>query len=135
MNAADFPNIDLVQVAYAQDQAEGEIIQGLLENGGIPSVLQPVGINGPQLGYGLLPRNPQRVMAAESHAADARALLAEIAVEADYESWPETTNSRDLEEAGGREPRNYGLLGAYARIFMWSFVSLAVAFGIFLLFR
>lgn len=126
---------DLVQAAYAQNQAEAEMIQGLLENGGIPSVLQALGVNGPQLGFGLLPKNPQRVMVRADQAEDARALLAETLVEDEQETWPETANARYLEDAGGRKPRGYGLVGAYARIYMWSFVAVAVAFGIFLVLR
>jgi hypothetical protein len=126
---------DLVQVAYAQNQAEGEMIQGLLENGGIPSVLQGLGVNGPALGFGLLSNSPQRVMARADQADDARALLAEALVEDEQETWPETVNARNLEEAGGRKPRGYGLAGAYARIYLWSFVAFVVAFGIFLLLR
>jgi hypothetical protein len=43
---------ELVGVAYANDRVEAEMIRGLLENGGIPSLLQPVGLDGPQIGVG-----------------------------------------------------------------------------------
>jgi hypothetical protein len=56
---------DLVSVAFANDRAEGDMIKGLLESAGIPSVLQQIGIDGAGLGIGLL--NPgggsRRVMA------------------------------------------------------------------------
>ncbi|HEY0319149.1 MAG TPA: DUF2007 domain-containing protein [Solirubrobacterales bacterium] len=128
---------DLVGVAYASDQVEAEMIRGLLENAGIPSLLKPVGINGPQIGIGWL--NPgggsQRVMVRAGQSAEARALLAETLIEDEQEAWPETANAKHLEDARGRKPRSYGLLGAYARIYLWSFGIVAVAFGVFLLLR
>jgi hypothetical protein len=42
--------------------------------------------------------------------------------------------SADLPDIG-RGPRNYGVVGAYARIWPWSVAALAVAFGIFMLAR
>lgn len=106
------------------------MIQGLLESAGIPSVLQQVGIDGPQLGIGLL--NPgggsQRVMVRSDQAEAARALLAETAVPSEPEDWVE-------EETGGRKPRNYGLIGAYGRIWAWSLGAMGLAFGVFLLLR
>jgi putative signal transducing protein len=128
---------ELVGVGYANDQVEAEMIQGLLESGGIPSVLQPLGVNGPQIGIGWL--NPgggsRRVMVRADQAEQARALLAETLVEDEQEAWPEIANARYLEEAQGRKPRGYGLLGAYTRIYLWSFGIMAVAFGLFLLLR
>jgi hypothetical protein len=44
-------------------------------------------------------------------------------------------NAAYLDEARGRGPRNYGVIGAYARIWLWSLVVLAVTFGIFMLAR
>jgi hypothetical protein len=70
-----------------------------------------------------------------NRAEEARALLAETLVEDEGEAWPEIANARHLENASGRKPRNYGLVGAYARIYLWSLAALAVAFGIFLLLR
>lgn len=45
---------ELVGVAYANDRVEAEMIQGLLESAGVPSVLQPAGVDGPSLGIGWL---------------------------------------------------------------------------------
>lgn len=112
------PDADLVEVMFAGDRVEAEMVQGLLESEGIPSMLQATGVNGPQLGVGLSPRSPQRVMVRAEHADLARRLLA-----------------REPTEAGGRRPRSYGVIGAYARIWFWSFVAFAVAVGIFLLAR
>lgn len=41
----------------------------------------------------------------------------------------------DEEPGSGREPRGYGLIGAYARIWAWSLAALALAFVVFLLLR
>ena len=40
---------DLVEVALVNDPVEGEMIGRLLQNGGIPSILQPSGVNGPRI--------------------------------------------------------------------------------------
>jgi len=40
-----------------------------------------------------------------------------------------------LDEAKGRGPRNYGLAGAYGRIWAWSLGAMLLAFGVFLLLR
>lgn len=37
------------------------------------------------------------------------------------------------EEPEGRKPRNYGLIGAYGRIWAWSLGAMMLAFGVFLL--
>ncbi len=125
---------DLVEVMFANDRAEAEMVQGLLESEGIPSILQATGVNGPQLGVGLSPRSPQRVMVRAEHADLARRLLAEPGMEEDLDV-DELANAAYLDEARGRGPRSYGVIGAYARIWFWSFAVLAVAFGIFLLAR
>jgi hypothetical protein len=127
---------ELVQVAWANDRVEAGLIQGLLESAGIPSMPQQVGIDGPQLGHAFL--NPTggsyRVMVDAGRAEEARALLAEALVEEEREA-PEPVNARYLEEARGRGPRNYGPIGAYARIYFWSFVAMATACGVFMLLR
>jgi hypothetical protein len=128
---------ELVQVAYVGDLAEAEMVRGLLETRGIASLPQPVGINGPMLGFGLL--NPgggsQRVMVRAEQAREAQAVLAEALAEGGEEAWPEIANAEHLADAGGRKPRNYGLVGAYARIYLWSIIAMGVAFGVFLLLR
>jgi hypothetical protein len=132
---------ELVGVAYAKEWVEAEMIHGLLENAGIPSLLRPVGLNvdGPQLGVGLLPHGfgggPQRVMVHANRAEQARALLAETLVEGEDETWSEIANAKAPEGAGGRKPRGYGLVGAYMRIYLWSLGVFAVAFAVFMLLR
>jgi len=127
------PDADLVEVAFAESPAEAGMMQGLLENGGIPSLLQPTGLNGPLLGYGLLPPGSQRVMVRAGQAGAARRLLAETLAEEGREAEAEIANATDLGDAKGRGPRGYGLIGAYARIWLWSLAALGVAFGVFLL--
>jgi hypothetical protein len=131
---SDSADVDLVEVMFAGDRVEGEMVQGLLESEGIPSMLQATGVNGPQLGVGLAPRSPQRVMVRAEHADFARRLLAETGMEADLDV-DGLANAAYLDEARGRGPRSYGVIGAYARIWFWSFVVLAVTFGIFMLAR
>lgn len=127
---------DLVSVAFAHDRAEGNMIQGLLDSAGVPSVLQSIGIDGPRVGIGLL--NPdggsQRVMVRSDQAEAARALLG-AAVPSDTEGWAEGNGFPEGEAAEGRKPRSYGLIGAYGRIWAWSLGAVALAFGIFLLLR
>ena len=130
---------DLVGVAFANDRAEGDMIKGLLDSAGIPSALQQMGVDGPQLGIGLL--NPsggsQRVMVRSDQAEAARALLGEAVGPSAPEDWVESDDSPfpHAEETEGREPRNYGLIGAYGRIWAWSLGAMMLAFGVFLLLR
>lgn len=108
------------------------MIQGLLKNEGIPSLLQATGVDAPTLGITLLPPSPQRVMVHAEQAETARRLLAETVpneaqdaeVEVDY-----------LDDAGRREPRNYGVVGAYARSWFWSLLAIGIAFLVFLILR
>lgn len=112
------------------------MIQALLESAGIPSMVHQVGIDGPQLGYGLL--NPsggwRRVLVRAEHAEAARALLSENEVPADPDDWAGADFPAE-EEAAGRGPRNYNLIGGYARIWAWSVAAMALAFGAFALSR
>jgi Putative prokaryotic signal transducing protein len=128
----------LVEVAFVENEPHALMIQALLEEHGIPSLLQQAGPSGPQLGYGLL--NPgggsRRVMVHAHRAEEARSLLADAQSEWGEAEVPEPVNATYLEDAaGGRKPRNYGVVGAYARAFLWSFGAMALAFGIFMLLR
>lgn len=125
---------DLVEVMFAGDRVEAEMVQGLLESEGIPSMLQATGVNGPQLGVGLSPRSPQRVMVRAEHADLARRLLDQVTPEENLDV-DELANAAYLGEARGKGPRSYGVVGAYARIWFWSFVVVAVTFGVFMLAR
>jgi putative signal transducing protein len=126
---------DLAEVAFVGDEFEGEMIRSLLEEHGIPSIQQQVTPSGPQLGYGLM--NPgggaRRVMVHPELADRARVLIEATRAEG---SVPEPVNAEYLEEAeGGHGPRNYGLIGGYARAFFWSILAMAAFFGIWLLLR
>ena len=62
----------LVKVAYAQQQAEAEMIQGLLSEHGIPSLLRrAAGFDVPDF----LAAGPREVMVAEEIADEAREVL------------------------------------------------------------
>lgn len=62
----------LVKVAYAQNQAEAEMIQGLLSEHGIPSMLKRApGFDVPDF----LAAGPRQVLVAEEIAAQAREVL------------------------------------------------------------
>jgi hypothetical protein len=125
---------DLVEVMFAPDRVEAEMVQGLLESEGIPSMLQATGVNGPQLGVGLSPRSPQRVMVRAEHADLARRLLEQVTPEENLDV-DELANAAYLGEARGKGSRSYGVVGAYARIWFWSLAIVAVTFGIFMLAR
>jgi hypothetical protein len=134
---ADAPGeVELVGVASVADRAEADMIQGLLDTAGIQSTVQQTGIDGPRLGFGWL--NPgggsQRVMVRSDQAEAARALLEGTTVNEAADSLT-SDEYLEAEEATGGRLRNYGLFGAYARIWAWSFGSMALAFGIFLLLR
>jgi hypothetical protein len=137
----DRPGSELVKVAFARDRVEGEMIHGLLENAGIPSLLEQEGlsVDGPQLGFGLATSGfgggPRRVMVHANRAEEARALLSETLVADEEEAVPEIANAEYLEEASGGRARNYGVVGGYARALFWSLGIMGVAFGVFLLLR
>ncbi|MFL5871857.1 MAG: DUF2007 domain-containing protein [Solirubrobacterales bacterium] len=126
---------DLVEVAFVGDEFEAEMIRALLDEHGIPSIQQQVSPSGPQVGYGLM--NPgggaRRVMVHAERAERAKVLVEAAKAEGPP---PEPVNAEYLENAqGGRGPRNYGLIGGYARAFFWSFLTLALVFAIWMLFR
>lgn len=117
------------------------MINGLLENAGIPSLLEQEGlsVDGPQLGFGLATRGfgggPQRVMVHADRAAEARVLLAETLVEDEEGTRSKVTSAEYLEDSDGGRARDYGVVGGYARAMLWSFGIMGAAFGLFLLLR
>lgn len=126
---------DLVEVAFVADEFQAGMIQALLEEHEIPSLQEQVTPSGPQLGYGLM--NPgggaRRVMVHVERADRARALIEATMVE---KSFPEPVNARHLEEAeGGPNPRNYNVIGAYARAYLVAFVVFALVFALWMLDR
>jgi hypothetical protein len=128
---------DLVEVAFVGDEFQAEMIRALLDEQGIPSIQEQVSPSGPQLGYGLM--NPsgggRRVLVHAERADRARALIETATAEAEQEA-PEPVNAEYLEDAaGGRKPRNYGLIGGYARAWFWSVLAMAGFFVAWLLLR
>jgi hypothetical protein len=126
---------DLVEVAFVGDEFQAEMIRALLGENGIPSIQEQVTPSGPQLGYGLM--NPsggaRRVMVHAERADRARALIEAASAE---ESPPEPVNAEYLEDdQRGRGPRNYGLIGGYARAWFWSILLMAGFFLAWLLLR
>jgi hypothetical protein len=68
----------LVKVAFARNQAEAEMIQGLLSEGGMPSVLKRArGFDAPEF----MAAGPHDVLVDSSHAHKAKALLADTITE------------------------------------------------------
>lgn len=61
----------LVRVAYAQQSAEAEMIQGLLSEHGIPSMVKRVGWDVPDF----LAAGPRQILVAEELAEQAREVL------------------------------------------------------------
>jgi hypothetical protein len=127
---ADPPSGDeLVEIAFADTREEAALIRGLLREEGIRSLAKQASINGPMLGAGLLTRSPRRIYVNPGDAERARILLGEIMVEDPLESEiPEPANAAYLADAGGRRPRDYSVLGAYARAWIIAAVVLGIAF-------
>jgi hypothetical protein len=68
----------LIKVAFARNQAEAEMIQGLLNEGGMPSVLKRArGFDAPEF----MAAGPHDVLVDSSHAHTAKALLADTITE------------------------------------------------------
>ncbi|MGN6586410.1 MAG: putative signal transducing protein [Solirubrobacterales bacterium] len=123
---------ELVEIAFVGNEYEGSVIQALLEENGIPSLQERTGVVGEALAYGALTGGgSRRVMVHAHRAEEARTLLTEAEATADL---PEFVNAEYLEDAqGGRKPRNYGVMGAYARSLFWSLLGLALLVGVVML--
>jgi hypothetical protein len=122
----------LVQIAFADTREEAALIRGLLREEGIKSLAKQASINGPALGAGLLARSSRRIYVRSEDAAAARRLLAETMVEEPLEEEiPEPANAAHLADADGRGPRDYTVLGAYARGWIVALAILAIAFVLF----
>jgi Putative prokaryotic signal transducing protein len=84
---------DLVKVAFARNQVEGEMLQGLLSEAGIPSVLKRSrGFDNPDF----LAGGPHDVMVPEGAAKRAREVLAETMIEEEGEERAELEEQRRL---------------------------------------
>jgi Putative prokaryotic signal transducing protein len=109
---------DLVKVAFARNQVEGEMMQGLLSEAGIPSVLKRSrGFDNPDF----LAGGPHDVMVPEGAAKRAREVLAETMIEDEDEERAELEEQRRLArgETGVTSP---------ARLAFWIGVAVIGAF-------
>ena len=107
-----------VKVAFARNQAEGELIQGLLLEEGIPSMMKRTrGFDVPDF----LAAGPRDVLVPEAGADAARDVLANIEVESEAEERSELQDEAAL--AGGAET-------SPARLMAWILVGLGAAAGI-----
>lgn len=90
----------LVKVAFARNQAEAEMLQGLLSEAGIPSVLKRSGgFDNPDF----LAAGPHDVMVQSDAARRAREVLADTMVESEAEERRELNEAAELRRSGGRE--------------------------------
>jgi Putative prokaryotic signal transducing protein len=98
----------LVKVAFARNQAEAEMLQGLLGEAGIPSVLKrSFGFDNPDF----LSSGPRDVMVNAGDAQRAKDLLAETMVEDERDEVAELEGERRLArgETGGPSPGRLAL--------------------------
>jgi hypothetical protein len=110
----------LIKVAFARNQVEAEMLQGLLSEAGIPSVLQrSFGFDNPDF----LASGPRDVMVNQGSAKRAREVLAETMIESEDDERTELEEQRRLArgETGVTPP---------AKLAFW---ILVVALGGFLL--
>lgn len=108
---------DLVKVAFARNQVEGEMLQGLLSEAGIPSVLKrSFGFDNPDF----LASGPRDVMVNQGVAERARQILAETMIESEGDERAELEEQRRLArgETGVVSP---------ARLAFWVAVALVGA--------
>ncbi|HXF31095.1 MAG TPA: DUF2007 domain-containing protein [Solirubrobacterales bacterium] len=127
---------DLVQIAFADTREEAALIRGLLREEGIRSLARQTGINGPMLGSGLLTNSSRRIYVRPEDADRGRELLGETMVEDPLaEEVPEPANAAYLADATGHKPRDYNVLGAYARAWTVAVGVLAVIFLVLLVLK
>ncbi|MDP9277009.1 MAG: DUF2007 domain-containing protein, partial [Actinomycetota bacterium] len=106
-----------VKVAFARNQAEGEMVQGILLDEGIPSMLRRNhGFDVPYLAAG-----PRDILVPEAGAEAARHLLADIEMESEDDEIAELRGQAKLSGSGPTSP---------ARLAFWVLVALAAAFAI-----
>jgi hypothetical protein len=109
---------DLVKIAFARNQIEGEMLQGLLTEAGIPSVLKrSMGFDNPDF----LPSGPRDVMVNAGAAERAREVLADVLIEDEKDEVAELEGERRLArgETGPTSP---------ARLAFWLITAVIVGF-------
>jgi hypothetical protein len=108
---------DLVKVAFARNQVEAEMLQGLLSEAGIPSILKrSFGFDNPDF----LTSGPRDVMVNQGAAERAREVLADTMIESEDEERAELEEQRRLArgETGVTSP---------ARLALWIAIAVVAA--------
>jgi hypothetical protein len=83
----------MVKVAFARTQPEGEMLQGLLTEAGIPSMLKrSAGFDNPEF----LPNGPRDVLVRADSATRAREVLADVLIEDEKDEATELEEERRL---------------------------------------
>jgi hypothetical protein len=99
----------LIKVGFARNQAEGEMLQALLLESDIPSILKRSGgFDAPEF----LAAGPRDIWVNRGHADDARRILAETLTESESEEREELEGEAHLRATGG-EPTSPGRLALY----------------------
>lgn len=99
----------LVKVGFARNQAEAEMLQGLLIESGIPSILKRAGgFDNPDF----LVAGPRDIWVNKEHAHEARRILEETVTESESEEREELEGEARLRSTGG-EPLSPGRLALY----------------------
>lgn len=107
----------LVKVGFARNQAEAEMLQALLQESGIPSILKRAGgFDNPDF----LAAGPRDIWVNKDHADKAREILAETMTESEGEEREELEGEARLRKTGG-EPMTP------QRLAMWVVAGLIVA--------
>jgi hypothetical protein len=123
-----------VQIAFADTREEAALIRGLLREAKIQSIARQAGVEGGVGTSSLLTRSPRRIYVRPEDAAAARTLIAETMVEDPAETEiPEPVNAAYLDEDRGHKPRDYNLIGAYARTWLVAIVVLGLVLVTFLI--
>lgn len=99
----------LIKVGFARNQAEGEMLQALLLESGIPSILKRSGgFDAPEF----LAAGPRDIWVNQGHAENARRILAETLTESESEEREELEGEARLRKTGG-DPTSPGRLAIY----------------------
>jgi hypothetical protein len=123
-----------VQIAFADTREEAALIRGLLREAKIRSIARQAGVDGGIGTSSLLTRSSRRIYVRPEDAAAARTLIAETMVEDPAETEiPEPVNATYLDEARGHKPRDYSVIGAYARFYLVAIVVIGLVLVAFLI--
>lgn len=110
----------MVKVAFARTQPEAEMLQGLLAEADIPSLLKRSGgFDNPEF----LPSGPRDVFVSQAHAKRARQVLADVLIEDEGDEIAELEEERRLArgETGVTSP---------ARLAFWIVVAVLAGCGL-----